>query len=374
MDDGVVDFFNKLLGCQMPRVPLFMKLKDGGFGFGSAEMRGPAALLAAWEGGIQDIAEYTEHESWTTLQRAWPGLMKAIDGAEQHQQALSGSRPKASRWQALVEGRQGTSQKEYTAEARNTQLERLCSLQDPGAAAARNSASGPSAGAWLETSDGQDPVSDQTFGHGCRRRAHVPVLATATKCCNVPKGQVGTSRFQCGKAVCVHGTHCQQCPRGGGPTMRHDAIRNDLAKWIRDHLGVAALTEQVIPEWWQRDEGDARLDVVYTGRSGRLCLDVSLVDSVHAALHGAGAAATRARRERAKHVRYPSKELVPFVVDLNGRWGHEAETWLRKALLALPAEDRVEARRNLRGTIARTLQHHLTSLMATATPNCGRSL
>ena len=71
--------------------------------------------------------------------------------------------------------------------------------------------------------------------------------------------------------------------------MRHDAIRNDLATWVRDYLGVPALTEQVIPEWYQAsargDDKEARLDVIYTGRSGRICLDVSLVDSVHAALH-----------------------------------------------------------------------------------------
>ena len=66
--------------------------------------------------------------------------------------------------------------------------------------------------------------------------------------------------------------------------------------------------------------------------------------------------------------------MVPFVIDLNGRWGNEAETWMRKAVTALPTEDRNEARRNLRGTIARTLQHHLTSQTAAATPNCGRSL
>ena len=37
-----------LLGTrQINPLLLFMKIKDGGFGMGSAEMRGPAALLAA---------------------------------------------------------------------------------------------------------------------------------------------------------------------------------------------------------------------------------------------------------------------------------------------------------------------------------------
>ena len=156
--------------------------------------------------------------------------------------------------------------------------------------------------------------------------------------------------------------------------MRHDAIRDDLAGWVRDTLNIGVLTEQLIPEWHDSDDGDARLDVVYTGPTGRVCLDISLVDSVHAAIHGGGGAGTRARRERAKHLRYPHRDMVPFVVDLNGRWGEEAETWLRKALTAIPMDERAEARFALRGKIARTLQYHLTSQTASATINACRSL
>ena len=150
--------------------------------------------------------------------------------------------------------------------------------------------------------------------------------------------------------------------------MRHDAIRGDIAVWIREYLKVPAITEQLIPEWGTEEHGEARLDVVYHTAQGRACIDVSLVDSVHAALHGNGAAAARARRERAKHHRYPHQGLVPFVVDLNGRWGREAETWLRRAVGALPKDDRDKARRSLRGVIARTLQGHLAGQMAIAVP------
>ena len=113
---------------------------------------------------------------------------------------------------------------------------------------------------------------------------------------------------------------------GGGPVRRHNAIRDAVTQWLRE-IGHHAQVEQVIQEWHSEEAGEAVLDVVYhRGIHGRVCLDISLVNSTAEAAHGRPFKATLQRRERAKHRRYPFQGLVPFVLDVNGRWGNEAET------------------------------------------------
>ena len=65
---------------------------------------------------------------------------------------------------------------------------------------------------------------------------------------------------------------------------------------------------------------------------------------------------TLARKERKKHLRYPGPELVPFCVDVRGRWGREAEAWLRRAVRRSPAEQRSEQIRACRYAVSFALQ------------------
>ena len=70
VDDGIEDFVKRLLRVSaVPRAQLFMKCKDGGLGFGSAELRGPGALLAAWEGGFREIANTLDIPLGTVMSR-----------------------------------------------------------------------------------------------------------------------------------------------------------------------------------------------------------------------------------------------------------------------------------------------------------------
>ena len=73
------------------------------------------------------------------------------------------------------------------------------------------------------------------------------------------------------------------------------------------------------------------------------------------------------RRERTKHLRYPGRGLVPFVVDVNGRWGTEAEQWMRRVLSELPDAERHPARCSLRSAIARGLHSRIAEQVAQAT-------
>ena len=126
------------------------------------------------------------------------------------------------------------------------------------------------------------------------------------------------------------------------------------------------MKEQVI-EGWGTDAGQAVLDVVYhMGARGRTCLDVSLVDAANVARIGRNYKYVLRRREREKHLRYPHVGLVPFVLDNRGRWGAEAETWLRQVLSEVPEEERNDARCQLRATIAHALQGQIAEQVALA--------
>ena len=58
---------------------------------------------------------------------------------------------------------------------------------------------------------------------------------------------------------------------------------------------------------------------------------------------------------------------MPFALDINGRWGAEAETWLRRAVGELPEAERNAARCSLRSEVARALQGQAAEQIAFAT-------
>ena len=148
---------------------------------------------------------------------------------------------------------------------------------------------------------------------------------------------------------------------------RHNAIRDAVTQWLRE-IGHHAQVEQVIQEWHSEEAGEAVLDVVYhRGIHGRVCLDISLVNSTAEAANGRPFKATLQRRERMKHRRYPFQGLVPFVLDVNGRWGNEAETWLRRVVGELPESERNPARVALRSSVARALHGQVAEQIALAT-------
>ena len=63
------------------------------------------------------------------------------------------------------------------------------------------------------------------------------------------------------------------------------------------------------------------------------------------------------RRERAKHLRYPGAHLYPFVVDCRGKWGKEANTWMRLILRDRPKHGHGELVRSLRVAVSVALQN-----------------
>ena len=58
---------------------------------------------------------------------------------------------------------------------------------------------------------------------------------------------------------------------------------------------------------------------------------------------------------------------MPFALDINGRWGDEAETWLRRALGELLETERNTARSTLRSAVSLALQNQVAEQIALAT-------
>ena len=110
----------------------------------------------------------------------------------------------------------------------------------------------------------------------------------------------------------------------------------------------------------------ALLDVALTHpQHGQIFVDVSVVDA-------AFTNAPRdhwwalARRERAKHNRYPGNGLYPFVLDARGRWGREADAFVRTILNMIPQEQHSRAIQRCRSLVSRALQMAVADALLSA--------
>ena len=101
---------------------------------------------------------------------------------------------------------------------------------------------------------------------------------------------------------------------------------------------------------------------------GIVAVDVSVTDiSTPAVGDGQAWRYLIARRERRKHARYPGPELVPFVVDVRGRWGREAEAWLKRTAKRYAGEEGVKAQmRTCRYAVGTALQVSCAEQLACA--------
>ena len=97
------------------------------------------------------------------------------------------------------------------------------------------------------------------------------------------------------------------------------------------------------------------MDVSYTDPDKGTCyLDVAVLAAAHQV--GVEASVRLERHERKKHTRYPGGTLVPFILDVHGRWGREAAAWARTLVSKYPEEERRDMLMELRWRISRTLQ------------------
>ena len=127
--------------------------------------------------------------------------------------------------------------------------------------------------------------------------------------------------------------------------------------------------EQRVPSWDRQPEADSQveaveravLDIEYQDADGRRWLDISVRhpaagngDEVRLAARRDGEASRRGERD--KHRRYPGERLTPFVIEVGGRLGAEARTWLGSQLRDLPEDSQHRERLRAYKLISCTLQ------------------
>ena len=161
----------------------------------------------------------------------------------------------------------------------------------------------------------------------------------------------------CGEALSDDGAaeHPYSCKKGGHVVATHDAVRDEIWKFVKDKIDPGALREQRLEalrgeaamdvgggeeDDSDEDEDDCRrdiLDVVWTEEGRTVAIDVAIVgaNSDHGRLQAAasrdGVAAKRA--ERGKRTRYEGLPITPFVLEVGGRPG-EAAIGVVRALAA----------------------------------------
>ena len=237
--------------------------------------------------------------------------------------------------------------------------ERLLGSVGDKARARVRSCGGVGAGAWLLAAPTSRAASftDLEFKVCVRLRLRIPlhIESLGARCRNrrtterePGDGSVGQ---ECRESLDPESFHALVCSVGGRVVRRHNALRDVLAALLRE-AGYVVDTEVYEPAWTRaRTTVDGRVEVEQAKLDVRLAGPPSdpLVYGGVVVTHPEGTAwrAAAARTDgaaangaaAAKHRRYPAwclpgGRLVPFAVDTFGRWGHEAETFLREAAFA----------------------------------------
>jgi hypothetical protein len=375
VDNAIADHVAGMLDSTLDssqREQLFLKVRDGGLGLGSAAARGAAAWLGAWEGGLAEVARecgVTGMEDWHAQ---WPEWQAVAHRQERQFAEQAGKLPPTHRWTQLLHRGEEKRQRALASQAYAHRAAKLSAGLHDDEAVKIKLASGPEAGAWLATGTEEvPPLADRTMQLCLRRRLRVGVPCPGGERCH-HRGARGTI---CGTACLVGsavdgqdrpdgGRHAVTCPLGGGVMRRHAAVCDTLGQWLRER-GHAVTREQVVTQW-SSEEDKAILDIVSEGSShGPQYVDVVITDS---AVSGQGRLAMLQirKRERGKHCRYPHAGLTAFALDTRGMWGQEARAFAAKTVAHLPPEDRVPVVRDLRVRIARALQGAVADQMASA--------
>ena len=357
LDKGLADFLEKVLGTELnesQRDQLFLKVADGGLGMGSAVRRAVPAWTAAWEGGLHDLSQALGVESWTEFALLCPQWKQAAAQQDLKLAELTGKPLSPTRWEDAFERPQLKTQRVHSRAAADSHQKTWFAALPPEDQDRTHLASGYGAGAFLTPPEGEPPVDDKYFKVAVRRRLRCPTLVPqqSLTCCH--RSRDGRP---CGAVLPAdNGHHAVCCSRGGGTVARHGAVRDTLAAWLRDDLGLSVHTEQEVPRWHTARER-AVLDLVYAGPAANTVkMDVSVVDGATTHRGVRQAKWCLARRERTKHHRYPGPGLVPFVLDTRGRWGHEAMAWLRAVARTVPQDLRADAMARCRYKVSVALQ------------------
>ena len=133
----------------------------------------------------------------------------------------------------------------------------------------------------------------------------------------------------------------------------HDKTRDELANWLITHCNVNTHTEQWVPKW-STDTDRAKLDIsILDPTLGQVYVVVTVIDSITGSeekpMQGLEAA------ERRKQDKYRGGGLFVFAIDVRGKWGNEADKFVKRMIQNLGPKERLEANLDLRRRVATTI-------------------
>ena len=356
-DGAVVTHVEGLLGqtlAEDARAQAYLSQKHGGLGFQSMQDRRLGAYVGSWYACLHEVCCEVGATTLRSFTDACPQTSHSVCAAS----VQAGEGPDAL-LKVTAEAQAGVQKrlvKARTVWKRNVLLNAL----PPEQAAQLRSASGAGAGSWLLPPTGpENQLANPHFLTAVALRLRLPPPPGSSGSCSHrrPGGQ------PCGVDLCADPAHPLVCPVGGSTCVRHDAVRDWLAAWLKARGAAGVATEQWVPAW-DRPRRDgygveaARLDVAFADPvGGMLYIDVSDTSAAcgagtpegrnRATRNGAAAAAMEER----KHRRYPGGGLVPFVLEAHGRLGLEAQSLLRR--WAADDADLCAARQALAATLQR---------------------
>ena len=198
---------------------LFMKIKDGGMGMGSAVWRREAAWVGAWESGFKDALTRGGFTNVQSLRAMWPEWHDRAAEVQRHLKTMQGGERKAlatnwEYWAGMVEDKRQHKHTQKVYEAMVKAFHQSVSAVD---SLAVLMCTGPEANAHLLAGDGDDgsvTMSDVHLKAAIRRKLRFgdPVPNASGKCMHKQKqGRV------CGRCYANdNGRHAVTCALGGG--------------------------------------------------------------------------------------------------------------------------------------------------------------
>lgn len=201
-------------------------------------------------------------------------------------------------------------------------------------------------------------MTSKHYATALRTRLHLPHPTPNASC------QHHNAQRTCTAQVDRRGRHAEACPIGGYSVQTHDAIRDALAAWLHA-LGFPFQTEQRVPAldtpMTDGTTEHAILDITTTIHGTPYYIDITVTtahttdpDRARKRAQTDGAAATeRENYKQRRYGRHPN--LVPFVLEGLGRWGHQAHEFVRRVAPEDPAQ-RSAHMAQLRHTLATVLQ------------------
>ena len=224
LDDQLLCEVALALGEGMDTKRAFLRNKDGGLGFQSIEITGPATYVASWHACMPAILPRLGLPTASALEAASPWVAKCLPVASSALRAAVGDDSVSIGDEGVAASQHRLAQAPLAAAA--TQISESLAA-DCKASAALRSAGGPGAGVWTNApASPNQHLSDTQFTIAMRTRMHLPLPQCSGQCQHRRRdGSI------CGADLNAHGFHALCCGVGGWTSRRHDAACAVLAAW-----------------------------------------------------------------------------------------------------------------------------------------------